>query len=113
MDPIIHPITDVLDLHTFKPSELPMLIDDYLKACRDHGYDVVRVIHGKGKGILRDRLLGLLKGHPLVSTFHPAPPEAGGWGATIVILRSPGTEDPDSSLKSPGADDRSQNRDCG
>jgi DNA-nicking Smr family endonuclease len=29
----------------------------------------------------------LLAGHPLVLRFFDAPPERGGWGATVVVLR--------------------------
>jgi len=29
----------------------------------------------------------LLVGHPLVLRFFDAPPERGGWGATVVVLR--------------------------
>ncbi|MFZ7128190.1 MAG: Smr/MutS family protein [Desulfobacterales bacterium] len=86
MEPFHLPITDVLDLHTFRPSELPMLIEDYLEACLDQGFASVRIVHGKGKGILRDRLYRLLERDPRVRSFHPAPPDAGGWGAVIVVL---------------------------
>lgn len=87
MDPIEIPITDELDLHTFKPKDLPDLLDDYLDACREKGIFAVRIIHGKGKGILKKRLQSLLKKHPLVRSFTDAPPEAGGWGATLVDLK--------------------------
>lgn len=79
-------IDGVLDLHTFSPKELPGLLDDYLAACLAKGIVDVRIIHGKGKGILRDRTRSILKDHPLVVSFSPAPEEAGGWGATLVRL---------------------------
>jgi hypothetical protein len=48
---------------------------------------VVRVIHGYGTGQLRRALAGFLKEHPLVAKFHPAPPEHGGDGVTVVELK--------------------------
>jgi DNA-nicking Smr family endonuclease len=80
-------IDGLLDLHTFLPSELPALLDDYLASCLDKRIFDVRIIHGKGKGILRDRVRSILKKHPLVESFAEAPLEAGGWGATIVRLK--------------------------
>jgi DNA mismatch repair protein MutS2 len=47
----------------------------------------VRVVHGHGKGQLRRAIAGLLKEHPLVASFHPAPPEQGGGGVTVVELK--------------------------
>jgi len=47
----------------------------------------VRLIHGRGIGVQRASVQALLVGHPLVLRFFDAPPERGGWGATVVVLR--------------------------
>jgi DNA-nicking Smr family endonuclease len=87
LEPVIVPITDVLDLHTFLPKEIPALLNEYITACIEEKIFHLRVIHGKGKGILKKRVHGILKRHPLVVSFDEAPPGAGGWGATLVTLR--------------------------
>ena len=48
---------------------------------------VVRIIHGHGTGQLRRAIGDFLKEHPLVATFHLAPQNQGGGGATIVELK--------------------------
>jgi DNA-nicking Smr family endonuclease len=91
--PFEHPvelaIDGELDLHTFHPSELAPLLQDYIDACRARGILTLRIIHGKGRGVLRDRVHVLLRRNPLVKEFRLAPPEAGGWGATLVVLEAP------------------------
>lgn len=87
MEPIRLPISDVLDLHTFQPKEVPDLLIDYFSECIEAGIHSVRVIHGKGKGILKHRVHSILKKNALVQSFKDAPSERGGWGATIVKLR--------------------------
>jgi len=85
-EPIVVEITDVIDLHTFHPKDVPELLDDYIQACVEKNYSSVRIIHGKGQGFLKSRVEGILKRHPQVASFQAAPPEAGGWGATIAFL---------------------------
>ena len=87
MEPIEFPIDGVLDLHTFHPREVPDLLEDYFEACLEKGIHDVRIIHGKGTGTLRKRVHSLLGKNNQVETFHDAPPEAGGWGATLVKLK--------------------------
>lgn len=87
MEPIQIPIDGTLDLHTFNPKELPMLLTDYLTACSEEGIFSVRIIHGKGKGIQKARVQSLLANNPLVADYRDAPAEAGGWGATLVRLK--------------------------
>ncbi len=89
MEPVKIPIEDVLDLHTFHPKDVPDLIEDYLAECIKLGICSVRIIHGKGKGVQKKRVQGILKKNPAVRWFRDAPPEAGGWGATLVELNRP------------------------
>jgi len=84
---MIFPIEDILDLHTFNPKEIPYLIEDYIDACMEKGIFSVRIIHGKGQGFLRKRVQGLLDKNPNIISFQDAPPEAGGWGATLAELK--------------------------
>ena len=88
IEPMKHPIEDVLDLHTFRPQDIPELLEDYLHECLQVGIFSVRIIHGKGKGIQKRRVQELLGKNPLVLSFEDAPPEAGGWGATLVNLKN-------------------------
>lgn len=88
--PIEIPVTDELDLHTFRPQEVNPLLSDYFEACLEKGIFSVRIIHGKGKGILKKRVQSILGSHPLVKNYSDAPPEAGGWGATRVWLKKEG-----------------------
>ena len=87
MEPVHIPITDTLDLHLFRPGEISALLDDYFVECMRAGIFSVRLIHGKGQGILKKRVHRILTRNNDVSTFKDAPPEAGGWGATIVELK--------------------------
>jgi dsDNA-specific endonuclease/ATPase MutS2 len=92
MEPIRMTITDELDLHTFRPAEVPDLLDDYLNECLRLEIYRVRIIHGKGSGTLAKRVQTILERHPLVLSWRPAPAEAGGWGATLAELEPAGGE---------------------
>ncbi|MEW6730353.1 MAG: Smr/MutS family protein [Acidobacteriota bacterium] len=85
--PIILPIEDTIDLHTFAPKEIKELVEEYLYQCYQHGFPQVRIIHGKGIGVQREIVRSLLDKSPYVESFTDAGPEAGGWGATIAILK--------------------------
>jgi DNA-nicking Smr family endonuclease len=81
------PIDGVLDLHNFSPKDLKHLIPDYLNECQKTGIYQVRIIHGKGRGILRRTVHAMLGRLPQVQKFALAEEGAGGWGATLVILK--------------------------
>jgi DNA-nicking Smr family endonuclease len=81
-------IEDVIDLHGFRPREIPSVVESYLEAATERGFTEVRLIHGRGKGVQRRRVRELLARHPLVERFRDAPAHRGGWGATIAWLRT-------------------------
>ena len=81
-------VGDVLDLHTFRPSDVKELIPDYIDVCVERGYPHVRIIHGKGRGTLRRIVHAALERHQGVDSYELAEPFAGGWGATIVRLKT-------------------------
>jgi len=89
VEPVHIPINGVLDLHTFNPREGKELLNDYISACLEKEIYALRIIHGKGKGILKQRVCALLEKHPAVASFSDAPMGAGGWGATLVVLKKP------------------------
>jgi len=80
-------ITDTLDLHGFFPEQIPSLISDFIDNAQHMGLGRLRIIHGKGKSRLKWEMHQVLKNHPDVESFKDAPQEAGGWGATVVLLR--------------------------
>jgi len=88
--PVEIPVEDSIDLHPFPPRDVPDVVDAYLEVAVEKGFSEVRLIHGRGIGVQRDRVQKLLARHPLVSGFHDAPADRGGWGATIAYLKTTG-----------------------
>jgi len=85
-EPVAVPITDVFDLHTIQPREVKLVVEEYLNEARRLGFRQVRIIHGKGIGVQREIVQTILQRTEFVLDWTEAPPEAGGWGATIVSL---------------------------
>jgi dsDNA-specific endonuclease/ATPase MutS2 len=80
-------ITDVLDLHSFPPRDVPALVRDWLDLAYERGFRTLRIIHGRGKGVQRRTVHTLLSRDERVVRFEDAPAGAGGWGATLVEMR--------------------------
>lgn len=85
-EPVVIEITDVFDLHTIPPRDVKPVVEEYLYQARAKGFPVVRIIHGKGIGVQREIVCGVLARTHYVVDWSDAPPEAGGMGATIVRL---------------------------
>lgn len=86
-EPIPLPITGELDLHTFSPKEAGSLVREYVEECSRRGILDLRIVHGKGTGKLRKRVIAVLDKHPLVIRHEPGGHRGGGWGATLVEIR--------------------------
>ncbi|MDZ7807520.1 MAG: Smr/MutS family protein [Gracilimonas sp.] len=85
------PIDGELDLHLFKPQDLGDLIPDYIEECLKKDITSIRIIHGKGKGVLRRTVHSLLDRNPHVISYSLAS-DRSGWGATVVELESANSE---------------------
>jgi len=86
MEPIELPIDGILDLHLFSPKELGDLIPDYIEACLEKEIYAIRIIHGKGKGVLRRTVHSLLDKNEFVVSYRLAD-DRSSWGATLVELK--------------------------
>lgn len=94
------PINGTLDLHTFRPAEVADLLPEYIGECLAHDIVELRIIHGKGRGILRAHVRRILQRDPRVADIRNADESAGSFGATLVTLQRT-TGDP-----TPGHDPR-------
>ncbi|HEV2246274.1 MAG TPA: Smr/MutS family protein [Terriglobia bacterium] len=86
-EPLRIPITDIFDLHSVQPKEVEAVVAAYLEEARSMRLKNLRIIHGRGIGVQRRIVRAVLARTPFVVSYADAPPEAGGWGATIVSLR--------------------------
>jgi DNA-nicking Smr family endonuclease len=82
------PIEDSFDLHSFRPQDIRSVVDEYLAQATIAGFRQVRLVHGKGIGVRRAEVRRLLSRRPDVEAFFDAPPERGGTGATVVVLKA-------------------------
>jgi DNA-nicking Smr family endonuclease len=81
-----YPVDGILDLHMFLPKDVKSVLSEYLTECRARGILRVRIIHGKGSGVLREIVRSFLKKCPYCLEFQ-TPSDSSGWGATVAILK--------------------------
>jgi dsDNA-specific endonuclease/ATPase MutS2 len=79
------PIEHELDLHSFAPSDIPLVVADYVDAAAAAGFAVVRLIHGRGRGVQRGIVQSALERHPRVAEFWDDP--SAHLGATFARLQ--------------------------
>ena len=94
-EPTRIPIEGQLDLHSFQPSEVASVVEEYLHAAQRSGFRVVRIVHGRGRGVQRAIVQATLERQPAVEEFWDDP---GAYlGATLARLRS--ADSPDSGVR--------------
>ncbi|RZW23850.1 MAG: DNA mismatch repair protein MutS [Desulfobulbaceae bacterium] len=84
---VVLEIDGTLDLHQFAPKDVKTLVPDYLVECQHKGIYEVRIIHGKGKGVLRRTVHAILTRLDYVVDFRLDDKMIGNWGATVVHLK--------------------------
>jgi DNA-nicking Smr family endonuclease len=77
------PIEDSIDLHTFQPKEIHIVVEEYLYQALQRGFREIRIIHGRGIGVQREIVRSILEKHSSVISFQDAPDR----GSTYAVLR--------------------------
>jgi dsDNA-specific endonuclease/ATPase MutS2 len=85
-DPVHIPIEGVMDLHAFTPRDIASVVAEYVDAAAAAGFEEVRLIHGRGRGVQRGIVQAALERHPRVASFHDD--AASHLGATIARLQT-------------------------
>ena len=80
-------ISDEIDIRGMTADEAIETVDKYLGDAAVAGFNQIRIIHGKGTGVLRREIGKYLKNHPLVKTQRFGNWNEGDTGVTIVELK--------------------------
>ena len=75
------------DVRGQRAADMPHLVDHALDRALLRGAEIVRIIHGKGTGALRQAVREHLRDHPAVHGHESAPLNQGGDGVTLIHLR--------------------------
>jgi DNA-nicking Smr family endonuclease len=81
-------VEDELDLHGLNRVQAAQALGDFLDETKARELQCVRIVHGKGAGVLRDALRAALPERAEVLGFVEAPAAQGGSGALLVLLKS-------------------------
>ena len=79
-----------LDLRGRRAEDVAPALDQYLDNAYLARLPWVRIIHGKGLGVLRQVVRQFLSDHPLVESYRPGEGGEGGEGVTVVRLHARG-----------------------
>ena len=68
-EPFALPVDGTLDLHAFSPRDVRSVVEEYVTEAQARGLAEIRIIHGRGTGVLRGIVQAALEAHPLVEGF--------------------------------------------
>jgi len=74
-----------LDIRGMLPEEATRFVERFIDSSFLSSQSMVRIVHGKGTGVLRKLVERIMKGYPFQSVYHPDRSE-GGDGVTIGII---------------------------
>ncbi|MCC6210970.1 MAG: Smr/MutS family protein [Burkholderiales bacterium] len=77
-----------LDLHGMNRAQATAAVAGFLQRCAARGQRCVRIVHGKGLGVLRAKLRTWLPRRDEVLAYCQAPAHDGGSGALLVLLKA-------------------------
>ena len=84
-DPVVVPIGEELDLHSFRPADIASVVEEYVEQAAAAGLTLVRIVHGRGRGVQRGVVQAALDRHPRVESFRDD--TAAHLGATLAVLK--------------------------
>jgi len=90
--PVRRPVAELSDLKSeidvrgFEADDAIRAVERFIEDAHVGGLGIARIIHGKGKGILRERMKHWLQGNALVKEYRLGELGEGGTGVTIVTL---------------------------
>jgi DNA mismatch repair protein MutS2 len=89
LDPAPRPsFSGVCDLRGLYGEEAAIVLAGFMDSAVLAGTPIVKIIHGIGKGAIKEKVAGFLKEFPFPINFRPGSPHEGGNGVTVVELDS-------------------------
>lgn len=85
-DAVELPLEPELDLHSFAPRDVADVVREWLEQVRGK-FELVTIIHGRGRGVQRKIVREILARTPGVVEFHDS--VRGNWGATVARFSPP------------------------
>ena len=76
-----------IDVRGMRTEEAIKEVDNLLDGAVMHGFNELRIVHGKGNGILREQIRAYLKTYSFIKSFIDEHADHGGAGVTLVSLK--------------------------
>ncbi|SUB74468.1 endonuclease MutS2 [Peptoniphilus indolicus] len=81
-------IKSEIDIRGNNFEDARVIVDKYIDDAYLSGIKEIRIIHGKGTGVLREKIRDYLRKNKYVKHYEDAPNNQGGYGATVVEFKN-------------------------